>query len=128
MELSGSIEKIGDIQEISSSFRKREMVLRTEEQYPQPIMIEFVQDKTALPDQFKVGDKVTVSINIRGREWTSPQGQVKYFVSIQGWRIQADQPAAAPETPGTPANNPPSFETPDNVDFSLDPKDDDLPF
>ena len=128
MELTGSIEKIGDIQEISSSFRKREMVLRTEEQYPQPIMIEFTQDKTSLPEQFKVGDKVTVSINIRGREWTSPQGQVKYFVSIQGWRIQADAPAPAAAASSAPTSAPPSFETPDNVDFSLDPKDDDLPF
>lgn len=128
MELTGSIEKIGDIQEISASFRKRELVLRTEEQYPQPIMIEFVQDKTSLPDQFKVGDKVTVGINIRGREWTSPQGQVKYFVSIQGWRIQADAPAPSAPAASTTPNNPPSFETPDNVDFSLDPKDDDLPF
>ena len=125
MELTGTIEKIGDIQEISANFRKRELVLRTEEQYPQPIMIEFVQDKTSLPDQYNVGDKVTVGINIRGREWTSPKGEVKYFVSIQGWRIQAEQPAAAPSAP---QSAPPTFDAPETPDFSLDPQDDDLPF
>ena len=127
MELTGKIEMIGKVQEISASFKKRELVIRTEEQYPQPIMIEFVQDKTGLLDEFSLGDRVTVNINIRGREWKSPQGQVKYFVSLQGWRIQADQPTASP------ANNtstPPSFDAPEAPapDFSLDDQDDDLPF
>jgi single-strand DNA-binding protein len=126
MELTGKIEKIGDIQEISASFKKRELVIRTEEQYPQPIMIEFVQDKTNLLDGYNLGDRVTVNINIRGREWTSPKGEVKYFVSLQGWRINADQ---AQQTEA-PTSEPPSFDAPDAPapDFSLKPEDDDLPF
>lgn len=72
----------------SGGFRKRELVVTTDEQYPQHIMIEFVQEKTDLLDKFKVGQPVKVSINLRGREWTSPQGEVKYFNSIQGWRIE----------------------------------------
>ncbi len=126
MELTGKIEKIGNVQEISASFKKRELVIRTEEQYPQPIMIEFVQDKTNLLDGFNLGDRVTVNINIRGREWTSPQGDVKYFVSLQGWRINADQPQQGEQ----PSSEPPSFDAPDAPapDFSLDPQDDDLPF
>lgn len=126
MELTGKIEKIGNVQEISASFKKRELVIRTEEQYPQPIMIEFVQDKTNLLDGFNPGDRVTVNINIRGREWTSPQGDVKYFVSLQGWRINADQPQQGEQ----PSSEPPSFDAPDAPapDFSLDPQDDDLPF
>jgi single-strand DNA-binding protein len=126
MELTGKIEKIGDIQEISASFKKRELVIRTEEQYPQPIMIEFVQDKTNLLDGYNLGDRVTVNINIRGREWTSPKGEVKYFVSLQGWRINADQAQQAE----APTSEPPSFDAPDAPapDFSLKPEDDDLPF
>jgi hypothetical protein len=39
------------------------------------------------PNKWKVGDEVEVGINLRGREWTSPQGEVKYFNTIQGWKI-----------------------------------------
>lgn len=126
MELTGKIEKIGNVQEISASFKKRELVIRTEEQYPQPLLIEFTQDKTDLLNNFNLGDRVSVSINIRGREWRrSPQDEMKYFVSLQGWRIQADQPQAEQQ-----GNEPPSFEMPESStpDFSLDPQDDDLPF
>ena len=38
-------------------------------------------------DKFAVGDNVDVSINLRGREWINPQGEAKYFNSLQGWRI-----------------------------------------
>ena len=72
----------------SGGFRKRELVVTTDEQYPQHILVEFVQEKTDLLDKFKVGQPVKVSINLRGREWTSPQGEVKYFNSIQGWRVE----------------------------------------
>ena len=88
MELQGTVKKITDIQTFASGFQKREMVLVTEEQYPQPINIEFLQDKVDLVNQLNEGDKVKVAINIRGREWTSPQGEVKYFNSIVGWRVE----------------------------------------
>ena len=55
MEIQGSIKLIGDVQEISSTFKKRELVVTTEEQYPQTISVEFVQDKTDLLNSFKVG-------------------------------------------------------------------------
>jgi single-stranded DNA-binding protein len=97
MEVSGIIKKIGDVQEISASFKKRELVVTTEEQYPQHLAIEFVQDKTDILNQYQPGDKVTVGINLRGREWTSPQGEVKYFNSIQGWRIDKTGGGAAPQ-------------------------------
>ena len=83
---------IGDTQTFGTNgFRKREIVVTTEEQYPQHIMVEFVQDKTDLLDSYKVGQQVKISINLRGREWVNPQGETKYFNSIQGWRIEALQ-------------------------------------
>lgn len=82
MELTGTIKKISDLQTFNSGFQKKELVLLTEEQYPQPINIEFLSEKVDLLNTYKVGDKVKVHINIRGREWTSPQGEVKYFNSI----------------------------------------------
>lgn len=87
MEVSGRVKMIGEPQQVSASFRKREIVVTTEEQYPQHILIEFTQDKCDLLNGFQIGEPVRVSINLRGREWTNPQGETRYFNSIQGWRI-----------------------------------------
>ncbi len=96
MEIQGKVKMIDETKTYGSNgFRKRELVVTTEEQYPQHIMIEFVQDKTDLLDVFKEGDTVKVSINLRGREWVNPQGETKYFNSIQGWRIEKQDAAAA---------------------------------
>ncbi len=96
MEIEGTIKLIGETKTFGNNgFRKRELVLTTEDQYPQHLLIEFVQDKTDLLDAYQEGQMVKVSINLRGREWTSPQGETKYFNSIQGWRIEAMQPAQA---------------------------------
>ena len=51
-------------------------------------MIEFVQDKVDILDNYTIGDSIDVSINLRGREWIDPEGVAKYFNSIQGWRIK----------------------------------------
>ncbi|NQY30329.1 MAG: DUF3127 domain-containing protein [Flavobacteriaceae bacterium] len=89
MEVQGKAKEIGETQTFGSNgFRKRELVITTEEQYPQSILIEFVQDKCDLLNSFQVGQGVKVSINLRGREWVNPQGETKYFNSIQGWRIE----------------------------------------
>ena len=94
MEVQGKIKLIGETQSIGSNgFRKRELVLTTEEQYPQHIMVEFVQDKTDLLNNFQVGQSIKVGINLRGREWINPQGEAKYFNAIQGWRIENLQQA-----------------------------------
>lgn len=95
MEVQGKIKMIGETQTFGSNgFRKREIVITTAEQYPQHILVEFVQDKVELLDKFQVGQDVIININVRGREWTNPQGEVKYFNSIQGWRISIGQNGA----------------------------------
>ena len=89
MEVIGKIKVIGEVQEFGSqAFKKRELVLVTEDQYPQMIMIEFNQDKTDMLNSFEIGTDVKVSINLRGREWINPQGEAKYFNSVQGWKIE----------------------------------------
>jgi translation initiation factor IF-3 len=103
MEVSGKVKVINAAQQVSATFRKRELVVTTEEQYPQHIMIEFTQDKCDLLNNYNPGDAVKVSINLRGREWVNPQGETKYFNSIQGWRIEklasgADMPQQMPAT------------------------------
>jgi len=104
MEIQGRIKVVGETKEFGNNgFRKRELVVTTEEQYPQHILVEFVQDKTNLLDQYQVGQQVKVSINIRGREWVNPQGETKYFNSIQGWRIEnLEQASSQGDIPPVP--------------------------
>ena len=88
MEVQGKIKVIGETKEFGAKgFRKRDLVVTTDEQYPQDILVEFVQDNCDLLDKFKVGQNVKTGINLRGREWINPQGETKYFNSIQGWNI-----------------------------------------
>ncbi len=101
MEVSGKVKVVGGEQQVSPTFKKRELVVTTDEQYPQSIMIEFVQDKCDLLNNVTVGEDVKVSINLGGREWVNPQGETKYFNSIKGWRIEKNQ-AAAPTAQAMP--------------------------
>jgi hypothetical protein len=92
MEVTGKIKVIGSTQNITETFSKRELVVSTDEQYPQHILIEFNKNKCSLLDKFKVGEVVTVGINLQGREWVNPQGETKYFNSVKGWKIfKADE-------------------------------------
>ena len=105
MEVSGKVKVVGAEQQVSPTFKKRELVVTTDEQYPQSIMIEFVQDKSDLLNTIAVGENVKVSINLGGREWINPQGETKYFNSIKGWRIEKMKSEApvAPQMPPMPA-------------------------
>jgi len=123
MEVQGKIKMIGETQTFGSNgFRKREVVVTTEEQYPQHIMIEFVQDKTELLNNYQVGQQVKVNINLRGREWVNPQGETKYFNSVQGWRIENLQAQANTAPPAAPTE---AFEPATNLN---EEEHDDLPF
>ena len=104
MEIQGKIKLVGETQTFGTNgFRKREVVITTEEQYPQHIMVEFVQDKTDLLDNYQVSQQVKININLRGREWVNPQGETKYFNSIQGWRIEnLQQESSNSEMPPIP--------------------------
>ena len=125
MEVIGRVKVINPVQQVSATFKKRELVVTTEEQYPQHIMIEFTQDKTDLLNNYTPGEQVKVSINLRGREWVNPQGETKYFNSIQGWRIEKMQAEApvTPQMPPMPATE--AFEPATNFN---EEEHDDLPF
>lgn len=94
MEITGKIKKIDETKTFGTSgFRKREIVITTNEQYPQMLMVEFVQDKCDLLDSYQVGQDVIIAINLRGREWINPEGKAVYFNSIQGWKIEVNSDA-----------------------------------
>jgi hypothetical protein len=124
MDITGKIKLINETKEYGSNgFRKRELVITTEEQYPQDLLVEFIQDKCDILNSYNVGDSVKVDINLRGREWQSPQGEIKYFNSIQGWRIEKLSLESNPNIPPVPPAE--AFEPADDVN---DNEPDDLPF
>lgn len=92
MEIQGRIKQIFPSQMIGQNgFEKRDLVIVTDENYPQTIIIQFTQQRCDLLDSLQVGQNVKVYINIRGREWTNPQGETKYFNTIEGWKIEVIQ-------------------------------------
>ncbi|WP_339833345.1 DUF3127 domain-containing protein [uncultured Flavobacterium sp.] len=124
MEISGKVKVISAEQQISPTFKKRELVVTTDEQYPQSIMIEFIQDKTDLLNTISVGEDVKVSINLGGREWVNPQGETKYFNSIKGWRVEKMQ-TGTPQGSVPPMPAADAFEPASNFN---EEEHDDLPF
>lgn len=125
MEVTGKIKMIDETKTVGAAgFRKRELVVTTEEQYPQYILIEFIQDRCDLLNNYSVGEPVKVSINLKGREWVNPQGETKYFNAIQGWKIekvQTEMPLQ--QMPPMPASE--AFEPASNF---KEEDHDDLPF
>jgi hypothetical protein len=88
MEVSGKLTVINATQVISEKFSKRTFVVETSDQYPQQIELQLTQDKCDYLDQYSLGEQINVSINIRGRAWTNPAGEVKYFNTLEAWKIQ----------------------------------------
>lgn len=122
MEIKGRVHEIGAVQQISETFKKRDLIVEYAENpsYPEYLRFEAMQDKTSLFDGLKVGDEVEVSFNLRGRAWTDKTGKTSYFNSMIVWRIN------------TISNNAGAGATPDYappIDLSSKPgDDDDLPF
>lgn len=122
MDVTGRIKKIDETKEFGSNgFKKREIVITTDDQYPQHILIEFVQDKCALLDSYQEGQEVKIAFNLRGREWINPEGVAKYFNSLSGWRIEAAQSSTPP--PMAPMDSLEKVDPNTDTDES-----DDLPF
>ena len=85
--ITGTIKVINATQQITEKFKKRSFVITTEEKYPQTVELETLQEDVTILDGLKVGDRVEVSYNLRGREYTKKDGTTGYFNSIQAWRI-----------------------------------------
>ena len=129
MEVTGRIKVIGETQTFGANgFRKRELVVETFDQYPQSILIEFVQDNVNVLDQYQIGTEVRVFINIRGREWVNPEGVTKYFNSIQGWRMEQYQQAQGQPQGGGAQPAAPQAPAPAAPTVGGESKEDDLPF
>ncbi len=128
-KLTGNIKMISPTVQVSDRFSKREFVVSdTNGMYPQDILFQATQDKCAILDTFQNGEQVEVSFNLRGREWTSPQGEVKYFNSLEAWRIEK---VGNVSMQGIPAEGPSAMNInpmESNTPFGGSADDDDLPF
>jgi hypothetical protein len=86
-EVKGTIKEIRPTQVVSEKYKKREFILTTEEKYPQDVLFQLSQDNCDLVNIFKDGDKVVLAYNLRGKGWINPQGETKYFNTLEVWRI-----------------------------------------
>ena len=125
MNLQGKLHAKFDVQEVSERFRKREFVIEYVENpmYPQYILFQLIQDKVNLLDAYEVGAQLDISFNLKGRSWVSPQGETRYFNSLEAWRlvpVQSMQPSGGDVPPPPPP--------PEAMDVTSMSDDDDLPF
>lgn len=121
--VNGILKVKNDTQVISDKFQKREFVVTDASgNYPQDILFQLTQERTNLLDDVNVNDMVNVTFNLRGREWTSPAGEVKYFNSLDVWKLEKTQGGSAPTPPDVKPADAASAET------LVEEDDDDLPF
>lgn len=124
MELEGKIKLIKETETFrTNGFQKRDIVITTDDQYPQDVVFQFIQDSVDLLDNYKIEQEVKIKFNIRGKEWTSPQGEVKYFNTLQGWRIES---IGVNENAPTPISHNEAFE--EVEELTPESEEDDLPF
>ena len=93
MDLKGELIRIYDTKQVSEKFALREFVIETKEQYPQSIILQVSQDKCKVLDNYKLGDLVQVSINVRGRKWTDKDGNDRFFNTLEVWKITNESSA-----------------------------------
>lgn len=131
MEIQGKLLEIFDEVQVNDRFKKREFVIEYADnpQYPEYIKLECIQDKCNILDNFKIGQDVNISINLKGRKWTDPRGEVKYFNTLQAWRIEPAENSAAPSPPPASNSNASTGGVPPSGLYSAeDESEDDLPF
>lgn len=123
MEIRGKVHEIGETQNITDSFKKRDIIVAYAEnpQFVEYLKMEATQDRVSIFDGLQIGQEIEVSFNLRGRPWTNKEGVTTYFNSLVAWRVTklSEAPVAA-AAPADYNNLPP-------VDFG-EAGDDDLPF
>jgi len=120
-EARGKLHTIYDTRQISARFQKREFVVELSDnpKYPQYVLFQMTGDRCDTLDDFSVGDEVELQFNLRGREWESPQGEVKYFNSLDVWTLDrvGDSQAVGDEPPPAPVGDEPPPLTDDDLPF-----------
>ncbi len=121
--VSGTLKEVYQEQQVSDRFKKREFVLTvTSSQYPQYVIFQLTQDKCSLIDPFQAGEEIKVHFNLRGREWKDKEGKIRYFNSLEAWKLEKGA-SANTSTVSTSVSQESVPET-----FSNKSVEDDLPF
>mgnify|MGYP001395081143 FL=1 len=114
MNIKGKLVEIFDTVQITETFKKREFIIQENKnpEYPEFVKVELIQDKISLLDNLKVGDEINVLINIKGRKWEDKEGNIKYFNSIQGWKIETENEGINQENSEDEINQDPEEDLP----------------
>ena len=129
--MEGVLHKVFETEQKSERFQAREFVVETQEQYPQFVKFQLVQEKCELADSYNEGDRVRVHFDLRGREWNG-----KYFTNLNAWRMEAADAAATPGAQASPSSTAPATAAVVAPSTSTSPStpapqadfDDDIPF
>tara|TARA_B100000497_G_C7551409_1_gene333197 strand:- start:91 stop:465 length:375 start_codon:yes stop_codon:yes gene_type:complete len=124
MDLKGTVIKVLPKRQISEKFALREFVIKTDDKYPQEIIMQVTQERCELLDNIIEGEQVQAFVNVRGRSWTNPQGEVKYFNTLEAWKI-SNESAQSFDNPVSIKGNIESNFKEDIIDNLVD---NDLPF
>lgn len=127
IEASGKVYAVFETKQISERFRKREFVVELADnpKYPQLVLFQATGDRCEQLDEIQDGDEVNVEFSLRGREWRSPKGEVKYFNTLDVWKIERVGAArSAPQSRSTTTSKPGA----DRSDAPPPIVDDDIPF
>jgi len=130
-QMEGVLHKVFETEQKSERFQAREFVVETQEQYPQFVKFQLVQEKCELADGYNEGDRVRVHFDLRGREWNG-----KYFTNLNAWRMEAADAAATPAAQTSPSSTAPAAAAVVTPSTSTSPStpvpqadfDDDIPF
>ena len=129
MEATGKLHTIYETKQVSERFTKREFVVELADnpKYPQVVLFQLTGDRVTQLDDMRVGDQVRIEFSLRGREWKSPKGEVKYFNSLDVWKIE---PARAARGNSRGGGDPRDMEMPPRIDESQFGRGDtdDIPF
>jgi hypothetical protein len=117
-EVSGKLHTIFETKQITDRFQKREFVVEVADnsRYPQTVLFQLTGDRVDAIEGCSVGDNVTVEFSLRGREWTSPKGETKFFNSLDVWKVQRDGASQGDEPP-PPMEPPPDIDAEDDLPF-----------
>lgn len=119
MQIQGKIHAAFDAEQVTQRFRKREFVLELDgtSRYPQYVMFQLTGDRCEALDGHGVGDEVRLEFSLRGREWTSPKGDVRYFNSLEVWSIERVGTEAPERLEPAFADEPPPPSDEDDIPF-----------
>jgi hypothetical protein len=133
IEVSGKLHAIYETKQVSERFSKREFVLEMADnpKYPQLVLFQLTGDRCALLDEHRVGDEIRIEFSLRGREWRSPQGDLKYFNSLDVWKLEVARSARARTAKNEGYGDPRDVDVPPRTDEDFRPNasgTDDIPF